>query len=58
MRFRLAMGFPAVVLSTLMVGACLAGEPVKSGLSPGDSVNPFLVEDITGPNKGNTLCYR
>ena len=39
-------------------GALHAGDAVKSGLEPGSSVNPFDVEDITGPNKGKTLCYR
>lgn len=28
------------------------------GLSIGDSVPAFNVRDITGPNKGKTLCYR
>jgi hypothetical protein len=46
------------VASIVMVGACLAGEPVKSGQAVGDHVSPFDVEDITGPNKGKTLCYR
>ena len=31
---------------------------MQSGLKPGESVNPFDVDDITGPNKGTTLCYR
>ncbi len=35
-----------------------AGDAVQSGLKPGESVSPFDVEDITGPNKGKTLCYR
>ena len=33
-------------------------EDVKSGLAVGEKVSPFDVEDITGPNKGKTLCYR
>jgi hypothetical protein len=51
-------GVRAVVVSIFVVGTCLAGEPVRSGLKVGDSVNPFNVDDITGPNKGKTLCYR
>jgi hypothetical protein len=47
-----------VVASIVMVGACFAGDAVKSGLKPGESVNPFQVDDITGPNKGTSLCYR
>jgi hypothetical protein len=58
MRWKFALGVPAVVVSIVMVGTSLAGDAVKSGLKPGESVNPFLVEDITGPNKGKTLCYR
>jgi hypothetical protein len=58
MRLRLARGVPAVVVSILMVGASLAGDAVKSGLEVGEGVAPFDVEDITGPNKGRTLCYR
>jgi hypothetical protein len=41
-----------------MVGASLAGDAVKSGLKPGEAVNPFQVDAITGPQKGTSLCYR
>ena len=58
MRSRFAHGLLAVVVSIVMVGTLHAGEAVQSGLKPGESVNPFDVEDITGPNKGKTLCYR
>jgi hypothetical protein len=58
MRLRLATGAPAVVVSIVMVVTCLAGDAVKSGLKVGESVNAFLVDDITGPNKGTSLCYR
>ena len=58
MRFRFALGLPAVVVSIVMVGTSLAGDPVKSGLKVGESVNAFQVDDITGPNKGTSLCYR
>jgi hypothetical protein len=58
MRIRFAMGVPAVVVSIVMVGASLAGDAIRSGLKPGESVNPFQVDDITGPNKGTSLCYR
>ena len=58
MRFRFATGLSAVVVSIVMVGTGLAGDAVKSGQKVGDPVSPFDVEDITGPNKGKTLCYR
>jgi hypothetical protein len=58
MRFRFAAGLSAVAVSIIMVGASLAGEPVKSGQAVGDPVSPFDVDDITGPNKGRSLCYR
>ena len=58
MRFCFAQGVPAVVVSIVMVGASFAGDAVKSGLKPGESVAPFEVDDITGPSKGSTLCYR
>jgi hypothetical protein len=58
MRFRFAAGVSAVAASIVMVGACLAGDAVKSGLRPGENVAPFQVDDVTGPNKGTSLCYR
>ncbi len=38
-----------------MAGVAIAAE---KSLSVGDPVPPFNVRDITGPNKGKTLCYR
>ncbi len=58
MRFRYARGISAMVVSIVMVGTSYAADAVQSGLKPGESVNPFDVEDVTGPNKGKTLCYR
>ena len=58
MRSRIATGVSAVVVSIVMVGTALAADAVKSGQKVGESVSPFDVEDITGPNKGTTLCYR
>ena len=58
MRLRSAKGLSAMVVSIVVVGTSLAGDPVQSGLKPGDLVSPFDVADITGPNKGTTLCYR
>jgi len=58
MRSRSAKGISSVVVSIIVVGTSLAGDAVQSGLKPGELVNPFNVDDITGPNKGTTLCYR
>jgi hypothetical protein len=57
MRSVLAMGLPAMVVSALVVGTALAGD-LQSGVQVGDFAAPFDVKDITGPNKGQTLCYR
>ena len=58
MRLRSALGISAVVVSIVTVGTSLAADAVQSGLKVGEFVSPFDVEDITGPNKGKTLCYR
>ena len=47
---------PAVALF-VTAGVAIAGE-VKSGLDAGESPAAFNVKDITGPNKGKSLCYR
>jgi len=39
-------------------GIAFAADAVKSGLPVGANVPAFNVRDITGPNKGKTLCYR
>jgi hypothetical protein len=58
MRSRSAMGISCVVVSVILMGTSRAGDAVQSGLKPGENVNPFDVDDVTGPNKGTTLCYR
>ena len=41
-----------------LAGLLCAGEKqIKSGCPVGEGVNPFEVLDVTGPNKGKTLCY-
>lgn len=47
----------ATAVCMLAAGLVFAGE-LKSGLPVGESVPPFNVRDITGPSKGETLCYR
>src|SRR5688500_10894902 len=42
----------------MLVAAGLAFAGVKSGLDAGESPAAFNVKDITGPNKGKSLCYR
>ena len=60
MRTIVALGIPAVVVSAFVVGTLRAGDAagLKSGLEVGEHASPFNVQDITGPNKGTTLCYR
>ena len=58
MRSIIAKGIPVLVVAIVAVGASFAGDAVQSGLKPGDFVGAFDVDDITGPNKGTTLCYR
>jgi len=51
-----------ILLSTIAVTAIVVGTVVaadlKSGLQVGDSAGAFNVKDVTGPNKGKSLCYR
>ena len=58
MRMKFAAGLSGVVVSIVMVGTCLAGDPIESGIKVGEPATPFNVDDCTGPNKGTTLCYR
>ena len=47
----------AAAVCLLAAGFVFAGE-LKSGLPVGEKVPAFNVRDITGPSKGDTLCYR
>jgi len=49
---------PVTVLCLAVCGVFAVGDEVKSGLQPGSFPGPFGVLDITGPAKGETLCYR
>jgi hypothetical protein len=55
-----AWGLSALVVSALGVGIAVAADApdLKSGLQIGERAGPFNVQDITGPNKGKSLCYR
>lgn len=48
----------AIAVSAFLAGVVVAGADLKSGLQVGDAASPFEVRDITGPNKGKSLCYR
>lgn len=58
LRRMFAVALPALVVSAALVGTARSDDEVTSGLSVGDFASPFDVLDITGPNKGATLCYR
>lgn len=49
--------FAATVACAMLIGVAWAGE-IKSGLPVGTRVPAFNVRDVTGPHKGETLCYR
>ena len=48
---------PSIALAVAVAGVVVAAE-LQSGLQVGDHAGAFNVKDITGPNKGKTLCYR
>ncbi len=58
MRSIAALGLSALVVSAFWVGTARAADGPKAGIDIGDQVTPFDVQDITGPNKGTSLCYR
>ena len=39
-------------------GMTAVAAELKSGLQPGDAPPAFNVQDVTGPAKGTSLCYR
>ena len=50
-------GVVAVCLA-VVAGVAVAADAVKSGLAEGTSPPAFNVRDITGPQAGESLCYR
>jgi hypothetical protein len=46
----------AVAAAGMMAVSAFAA--VESGLKPGQPATPFQVVDVTGPHKGEQLCYR
>lgn len=58
MRNRAAWG---VAVAAVALGGGLGAtmlEGPKSGLPVGEFTSAFNVLDVTGPNKGRSLCYR
>lgn len=52
---KLKLGLAIAAVGLMAVSAFAA---VESGLKPGNSPAPFQVVDVTGPHKGQQLCYR
>jgi hypothetical protein len=48
---------PALVVAAALVASARAGDSPRSGPAPGASASAFDVHDITGPHKGEKLCY-
>jgi hypothetical protein len=46
----------SVAAAGVLAAAALAGT-VTSGLQPGQHMEQFNVTDVSGPAKGQTLCY-
>ncbi len=55
MKKLVATTFALVIAAGVAVGVA---EELQSGLPCGDKVPAFNVKDVTGPNKGTSLCYR
>lgn len=53
-----AWGLAALVVAASGVAATLHAQGLDSGPKLGEPVSAFDVYDVTGPNKGNELCYR
>ncbi len=49
---------PSVALAVLAISSVAVAGEVESGLQVGESTKAFNVKDVTGPNKGKSLCYR
>ena len=48
---------PSIALAVAVSGVVVAAD-LQSGLQVGEHAGAFNVKDITGPNKGKSLCYR
>ena len=60
MRIRWLGSVSLLAVAAGAAGYALAGDgnnELKSGLQPGEAPSAFQCRDITGPNKGKSLCY-
>jgi hypothetical protein len=53
-----AWGLVALMVAATGAAAVLHAQGLDSGPKIGEVVDAFDVFDVTGPNKGNELCYR
>lgn len=49
---------PTIAVVALAFSAVAVAGDLESGLKVGQQAGFFLVKDCTGPNAGNSLCYR
>jgi hypothetical protein len=47
-----------VLAITAASAAGYAADELKSGLQLNEHAGYFLVKDVTGPNRGESVCYR
>jgi hypothetical protein len=50
-------GLTAVCLFCVWVFPCLASDPCKSGLQPGQRPGPYSSVIATGPSRGQSMCF-
>lgn len=50
--------FGCAALAAALAFSVAVAEELKSGLAVGEAPGAFNVNDVTGPNKGTSLCYR
>ncbi len=58
MRKSLTWGLTVITVALGASAFAATRDRPKSGLPVGESTDPFNVLDVTGPNKGRSLCYR
>ena len=57
--FSMTRSVPATAFAIMtMVSVTVMADEIKCGLKEGDPAAAFRVLDVTGPKKGETLCYR
>jgi hypothetical protein len=53
----LVAAMSVALLASAYVAYRVTAQDTKTAFSVGDSLSAFDVVDVTGPNKGNQLCY-